>query len=413
MTDLASAGALSGEAGPDGRAGRTLRRLRAVAPALLGFAAVRLLCVMVLALWDPAEDKGVVRLLSGRWDSVWYASIADEGYGRTVVADDGGVHSDLAFFPLLPWLERVISAVSPLSAGEAGLLVSAVASLAAAWALFAIGERLYGRRAGVLLAVLWAAVPVGIVQSMAYTEALFTALAAWSLYAVLTGRWLTAGLLSAATGLCRPAGLAVAAAVAAAALAVLLAERAERRAAEPAAERAAGVAAGPWPWAAHRRMLAGVLLAPLGWAGYVLWVGARTGEPLGYLRVQGDWGNGFDGGWAFARFIGDRLAGGNPVAGLGLCAGVALLLWVCVRCVRMGLPLPLLVYGGAMVVLALCAAGYFGSKPRLLLPAFPLLLPAAVALAGARARVVAVVLVTAATGAALYGAVWLTGSGPP
>ncbi len=129
--------------------------------------------------------------------------------------------------------------------------------------------------------------------------------------------------------------------------------------------------------------------------------------------MQGEWGNGFDGGWAFARFIGGLLADGDIAAGLGLCAGVALLLWVCVRCVRMGLPLPLLVYGGVMVLLALCAAGYFGSKPRLLLPAFPLLLPAAVALARARGRVVAGVLVTAVAGAAVYGAVWLTGSGPP
>ncbi|MDT0345518.1 glycosyltransferase family 39 protein [Streptomyces sp. DSM 44938] len=368
--------------------------MRHAAPALLGFAAVRLLCAVVLALWDPAEEKGVVRLLSRRWDSVWYASIAENGYERTVRLEDGGVHSDLAFFPLLPWLERGIGAVSPLSAGEAGLLVSAVASLAAAWGLFAIGDRLYGRRAGVLLAVLWAAVPVGIVQSMAYTESLFTAFAAWSLYALLTGRWLWAGALSAAAGLTRPAGLAVAAAVAVTAAVTLLSDR-------------------DVPWSAHRRMLLGVLLAPLGWLGYVVWVAGRTGEPLGYLDIQEQWGNGFDGGRAFASFVLDRLTGSAPLAGVGLIAGVALLIWVCVLCVRLRLPVPLLVYGAAMVVLALCAAGYFGSKPRLLLPAFPLLLPAAVALARARRGTVALVVGGAVAGAAVYGAIWLTGSGPP
>jgi hypothetical protein len=98
---------------------------------------------------------------------------------------------------------------------------------------------------------------------------------------------------------------------------------------------------------------------------------------------------------------------------VGLCAGVALLVWVCVLCVRLRLPWPLLVYCGVMVVLAVCAAGYFGSKPRLLLPAFPLLLPAAVALARARGTAAAAVVGVAAAGAALYGAVWLTGSGPP
>ncbi|MBV7699119.1 DUF6415 family natural product biosynthesis protein [Streptomyces sp. TRM70350] len=48
---------------------------------------------------------------------------------------------------------------------------------------------------------------------MGCTESLFTACAAWSLYAVLTGRWLTAATLAALAGLTRPTGIAVAAAV--------------------------------------------------------------------------------------------------------------------------------------------------------------------------------------------------------
>ncbi|RKN04022.1 hypothetical protein D7319_29815 [Streptomyces radicis] len=381
--------------GPGGRLGLPVlvAFTRRAGPALLGFAAIRLLGVVVLALWDGDERKDALHLLSGRWDSVWYASIAEHGYGRTVVAEDGGVHSDLAFFPLLPWLERAVSAVSPLSAGEAGLVVSAVASLAAAAGLFALGELLHGRRAGTLLALLWAAVPVGIVQSMAYTESLFTALAAWALYALLTGRWVAAGVLSAASGLSRPAGLAVAAAIAAAAVVDRLGDPERRR-----------IPLGPL-WA--------VVLAPSGWAAYVLWVGARSGQPLGYLDVQGGWGNGFDGGLGFARFIAEKFTDGAPLAGVGLCAGVALLAWVCLLLVRLRPPLPLLVYTAVLVLLAVCAAGYFGSKPRLLLPAFPLLLPAAVALAGARRPAAAVTVGVAAVGASVYGALWLTGSGPP
>ncbi|RBM04809.1 glycosyltransferase family 39 protein [Streptomyces sp. PT12] len=370
--------------------------LQRAGPALLGFAAIRLLGVVVLELWDGDERKDALHLLSGRWDSVWYASIAEHGYGRTVVAEDGGVHSDLAFFPLLPWLERAVSAVSPLSAGEAGeagLVVGAVASLAAAAGLFALGDLLHGRRAGTLLALLWAAVPIGIVQSMAYTESLFTALAAWALYALLTGRWVAAGVLSAASGLSRPAGLAVAAAIAVAAVADRLADPERRR-----------IPPGP---------LWGVVLAPSGWAAYVLWVGAKSGQPLGYLDVQAGWGNGFDGGLGFARFIAERFTDGAPLAGVGLCAGLALLAWVCVLLVRLRPPLPLLVYTAVLVLLAVCAAGYFGSKPRLLLPAFPLLLPAAVALARARLPAAAVTVGVAAVGASAYGAVWLTGSGPP
>ncbi|WP_442812006.1 mannosyltransferase family protein [Streptomyces sp. NBC_01803] len=400
MTHLAGTGTGTGTDVPGskavsrGRAGvpaAVVPPPRQAAPALLVFAAVRLLGVVVLELWDSAGEKTAAHLLSARWDSVWYASIAEHGYGRTVRLEDGGVHSDLAFFPLLPGLERLVAALSPLSAAEAGLVISAVASLAAAWGLFAVGDLLHGRRAGVLLAALWAVVPVGIVQSMAYTESLFTAFAVWAVWALLTGRWVTAGALSACAGLTRPAGLAVAAAVAVTVVAAVVSGR----------ERAGA------------RLVAAVVLAPLGWLGYVGWVAVRTGDSLGYLETQEQWGNGFDGGRAFAAFVRDRLTGSAPLAGVALCAGLALLGWLCVLCVRMRLPLPLLVYGGAMVALALCGAGYFGSKPRLLLPAFPLLLPAAVALARTRPVVAAFTVGGAALGAALYGAVWLTGSGPP
>lgn len=71
-----------------------------------------------------------------------------------------------------------------------------VASFVAAWGVFAVGDRLHGRCVGILLTVLWAALPVGLVQWMGYTESLFTAFAAWALYAVLTDRPLTAAWLA-------------------------------------------------------------------------------------------------------------------------------------------------------------------------------------------------------------------------
>nr|WP_223772133.1 glycosyltransferase family 39 protein [Streptomyces huiliensis] len=397
MTELASPSGPTGirtapAPGPARTASGVLRR---AAPALLAYAAVRALGVAVLALWGTATGKDAHHLLSGRWDAVWYSRIAEDGYGYTLPLPGGKVHSDLAFFPLLPWLERALSAVLPLSAADAGLLVSAVASLAAAAGIFAVGERLHGRRAGVALVVLWAALPVGVVQSMAYSESLFTALAAWSLYAVLAGRWPAAGMCAALAGLTRPVGAAVVAAVWVTAAVTLL--RRDRRPEPP--ER--------------RRMLLGVALAPLGWLGYVVWVGVRTGGPAGYLDVQGGWGNGFDGGVAFGSFVAGRFTGAAWPAGLGLLAGVVLVVWLYVAGARRGQPLPLLVYSGTVLLLALTAKGYFGSKPRLMLPAFPLLLPLAAALARARPVRAAATAGGLALAAACYGAFWLNGSGPP
>ncbi|MFD5596970.1 mannosyltransferase family protein [Streptomyces griseorubiginosus] len=455
------------------RPGRALRR---AAPALLGYAAVRALGLLTLALWSAARDKSAYTLLTARWDALWYTRVAELGYGYEVRLPNGDVHSNLAFFPLLPWLERLLSALTPLSYADAGFAVSLLASLAAAWGVFAVTDHVYGGRAGACAVLLWAVLPVGIVQSMAYSESLFTALAAWSLYAVLTGRWVTAGLLASLAGLTRPVGLAVVAAVWVTGAAAFLRQRRARGATTTVADeqdrsatttvagerdrsRAEGPTSGRNRSAADaggaralghapetgtasltgrapdaegactpshspgvgmragtsvRRAL-GMALAPLGTAAYVLWVGHRTGRgPLGYLDVQAGWRNGFDGGYAFARFVGAKFTSfPSALAGAGLIVGVALIIWLYVICVRQGQPLPLLVYAGVVTALALCASSYFGSKPRLLMPAFPLLLPLALALARARTRRSAAVVAAVALVSALYGAFWLNGSGPP
>ncbi|MGC5040890.1 hypothetical protein ACPXCS_30920 [Streptomyces sp. DT190] len=380
--------------------------LRRAAPALLGYAAVRALGLLVLFLWSAARDKSAYTLLTARWDALWYVRVAELGYGYEVRLANGDVHSNLAFFPLLPWLERLVAAVSPLSYADGGFVVGLLASFAAAWGIFAVADRVHGRRAGVCAVLLWAALPVGIVQSMAYSESLFTALAAWSLYAVLTGRWVTAGALALSAGLTRPVGVAVVAAVWVAAIASFLAERRELAGAAPG---------GAGPPASAARRVTGLLLAPLGTAGYVLWVGHRTGGgPLGYLDVQAGWRNGFDGGYAFARFVAEKFTSfPSALAGAGLLAGVVSVVWLYGVGVRRRQPLPLLVYSGVVTALALCASSYFGSKPRLLMPAFPLLLPLAVALAGQRSRRSAWVLGILAVASAVYGAFWLNGSGPP
>ncbi|MGW5125130.1 mannosyltransferase family protein [Streptomyces sp. NPDC004069] len=385
--------------------------LRRAAPALLGYASVRATGLIVLALWSAGHGKHWYTLLTARWDSLWYTGVAGLGYGYEVRLPNGDVHSNLAFFPLLPWLERLLAAVGPLSYADAGFAVSLVASLAAAWGIFAVADHVYGREVGIGAALLWAVLPVGIVQSMAYSESLFTALAAWALYAVLTGRWVTAGILALLAGLTRPVGLAVVAAVWVAALASFVGER-SATAADGA--RDALCAPAVTGQATARRLL-GMALAPLGAAGYVLWVGHRTGKgPFGYLDVQAGWRNGFDGGYAFARFVADKFTSfPSALAGAGLIAGTAGVIWLYVIGVRQRQPLALLVYSGVVTALALCASSYFGSKPRLLLPAFPLLLPLASALARRHVARSALVVGGVAVASALYGAFWLNGSGPP
>ncbi|MGW8761750.1 hypothetical protein ACWGN5_04520 [Streptomyces sp. NPDC055815] len=365
------------------------RRLLPDRPALAalgGYAAARIVGLVVLAVAAGVTGKDGLHRLKGRWDSVWYVRIAEHGYGYQVTLPNGDVHSDLAFFPLLPALERGLCAVLPVDAATAGLLVSWTAGLAAAWGIHRCGAHVFGARAGVLLAVLWGVYPTAFVQSMAYTETLFTALAAWSLYAVLRGRWILAGVLCAAAGLTRPTAAALIAALVITALVALVRER-----------------------RLPPRTVAGVLIAPLGWLAYVAYVGVRQGSPTAYFEVQAAWGNSIDGGVALARFI----AGLPWPAALGLCAALALLGRLIVLCVRQRQPLPLLVYTIGVVFVSLVGAAYFGSRPRLMMPAFGLLLPPAVALARVRSRIAVPVLAGLALASGVYGAFTLLGSGPP
>ncbi|WP_438829067.1 hypothetical protein [Streptomyces hintoniae] len=353
-----------------GAAGRARLSVAGDAARALGlFTVVRLLGVVALAAAAWATGRHPLTLLSRSWDSLWYLGIAAHGYGLTEVYGPGTAHSDLAFFPLYPALVRVATEAGPWSAGVAGLVVSWLAASVAACGLYALGARLYGRATATALVLLWGLLPHSIVLSMAYTEPVLTAFAAWSLYAVLARHWLWAGALAALAGLSRPNGFAVAAAVLAA-----------------AAWEARGV------WRAGRkvthRLWTGAALAPTGWAGYVLWVGHREGDlPGGYFEVQRLWGSRFDLGRGSLRFVRHLLLHGDRLVFPMTMVIVAAAMVLFALLIADRAPLPLVVHSGVLLLVALGGSGFFECKPRFLLPAFPLLLPLARALTRtARAR---------------------------
>ncbi|MFJ3904393.1 glycosyltransferase family 39 protein [Streptomyces sp. NPDC090025] len=362
----------SATAAPVRRVPRWRASLHRAAPALGLFAAARLTGILVLALWAWHIGRSPRALLAKSWDSDWYTRIAAHGYGHTLTWGHGVVQSDLAFFPLYPGLVRAVTTVLPVSGGTAGLLLSWTAAAVAAWGIFLVAERLCGRPVAVLTVLLWGLLPHSIVLTMAYTEPLMTAFAAWALYALLTRRWLWAGALAALAGLSRPNGVAIAAAV----LAAVALELWRRR--------------GRVPW----RIWAGGALAPVGWLSYLLWVGARRGDLLGgYFAVQDGWTSRFDFGRGALRFVREMLRGptqfGFTMALLITAAGVLLF---ALLAYGERPPLPVLVYTAVLVLITVGGSGFFESKPRFLLPAFPLLLPLARAMTRARPGAAIVVI---------------------
>ncbi|MEV6945837.1 hypothetical protein AB0N07_28365 [Streptomyces sp. NPDC051172] len=359
-------------------------------PALSLFASVRLTGVIMATLWSLHLGKHPRTVLGLEWDGRWYRHIADHGYGLIEHAKTGGfIWNDRAFFPLFPGLIRAVNTVLPIGSVNVALLIAWTAALVAAWGVYGVGELLHSRRVGIILVALWALLPHAIILTMAYTEPLMTAFAAWALYAVLTRRWLTAGTLAVLAGLCRPNGLAVAAAVFAGAVVYLWQLR---RAGEPTAARA---------WAA-------AAVAPLGWFGYIGWVGFKTHSLLGYFHVQSRWGSRFDFGVGTADTFKHLIVGHDTLVVYATAAIVLGYLLLFVFCVLNRMPLPLLAYCAVLIVMAVGGTHFFSSKPRFLLPAFPLLIPLALHLARSRLRTI-VVLLTALAGVSLfYGTYLLT-----
>ncbi|EFG65027.1 membrane protein [Streptomyces sp. SPB074] len=324
------------------------------------------------------------------WDAQWYEHIAAHGYGFARHGRLPSLHyRDIAFFPLYPGLVGLLRLILPLSVPVLALLVSWCSALLAAWGIHTVVERLRDHRTATVLVLLWALLPHAAVLSVPYSESLLTACAAWGLWALLDGRWVWAGTCAALAGLARPNGAALAAAVI---LAGLWLARTTRALPAP-------------------RVLAGMALAPLGWFGYVLYVGWERGDVLGgYFAVQRDWGSTFDFGLAMLRYTDHIEIGVNRperIVAVLLVSGALLLYALLLAERRRPLPGALLVYAGVLLLISVGGSAYLTCKPRFLLPAFPLLVPLAdrlVAGLSARPGRALLVLASLAGPALLYGA---------
>lgn len=355
--------------------------MREFGPVVAAYLATRLVSIAVLVFIAGRADVNPWGRLA-RADATHFLAIADRGYGSSLVRLPDGTEVDrlLVFLPGYPYLVRLVAGVPGLTTYAAGLVVSALAGCVAAALIYALGRDLADRRTGLLLAVLWGAAPSGIVLSMVYSEALFTALAAGSLLALLRRHWLTAGALCLLAGATRATGLAVVAAIGVAALSA-------------AVRRQDG-------W----RPYAAVALAPLGFLGHLAFVAVRTGRVDGWFYVHDEvYGASFDGGRFQARMLVQTLTSNErvvpTVVSLVIIAAIAGLVLLMLE----RPPMPLLVYTLAVLVLALGQGGFHHSKSRLLLPAFPLLLGFAAALARQPDRVLAVVLPAVALASGWFG----------
>lgn len=383
---------------------------------------IRAIGIVVLARFDGLRGMSLRDSLSA-WDGKWMLAIAEHGY-RGVPSDftdAQGTHTDVtayAFFPGYPYAVATVAKLPLISPFGAAVLLNLVIGAIAAVGVARLGARCVEwmagrspmvdeggdtaavgaarhvdpRRVGLYLVAIFAATPMSVVLNMAYTEALFCVLSIWALVGVLEKRWLLAGVCACLAGTVRPTAIVVIGVVMLAALIDLF-----------------GSQPSPWSgWRAARTWIA-VVLSPLGYVGYLGVVWAKTGSPTGWFTIQTQgWDTRFDWGVAAFNFVNDQLINGSEVAPVATSwIIVATLVLVCVA-IWARLPWPVLTYGILVTASIVLSSGLMMSRPRLLLPAFVLLLPLSIVLARARPFAGVAVMIPIVVASSWFGAHMLT-----
>jgi hypothetical protein len=353
------------------------------------FIGIRLVGVLILAGIGAANGRSLVPTLKS-WDGDWYLRIAATGYSALSAGVDAHGHvaidTTMAFFPGYPVLIGLVGALTQLAPVGAGLLISAVAGIAAAYGVARIcALQNYPQWTGLVCVGLFAATPMSVTLSMVYTEAMFTALAVWALVGIIQRNWLLAACCCGLAGLVRPSA-AILVAVLAVALVVAVARKHN-----------------------HPAVLLYALPGASGLVGYYAFVVSRTDNITGWFELQkAGWGTAFDFGKDSATFTWQVLTSDAPLMETANVVTMLGVIALVVIALRERLHWPLAVYGIGIVVMTIGSSGVTYSKMRLLIPAVTLLIPVAAGLARRRPATIIAVLAVAALASGWFGAYALT-----
>lgn len=321
-------------------------------------AAVRASQITIDAREDGETEQGALTLVTQvltSWDGRWYLQLVRDGYPSSVPAnvtyDDP--QASAAFFPMYPGAVRVVDAILPGGDTFAALFLNFVLGAIAVLLVGVMARRVYSNAVAARAMVIFAVFPGSFVLSFAYSEALLVVFAASCLLLLMDEQWLLAGLAAALATATRPNGVAlVLACVVASAIAIRTARR----------------------W----RSLVSVLLAPLGFLGFMLYVDDTAGERRVWFRVQNEaWEEGTSFGLTAVRntwtFISDPFespAGALTALSLAALAGMCWCAW------KRRLPLPWIAYSAVIIALMLIPETVT-ARPRFVLTAFPLFIAVA------------------------------------
>jgi hypothetical protein len=279
-------------------------------------------------------------------DAAFYRGIAQYGYT--------GDRAKGAFFPVFPLLIHLVSYLTGGNYAIAGLITSIACGAAASVAVWALADRVRGRRVADRAVLLFCAFPGAMTFALLYSEPLGVALSATALLALLDRRWLLAGIIGALATAERPDLIVL---VVVSGVTAVEAIRTRRE------------------W---RAMLAPAL-TPLGVLAFFCFLWYRYHNYAYWFSIEkSDWHQHFDGGidtfrvllWLDARDGHHELfAVMLTIMFLAALAGIGLVL-------AARLPLPLQLFAILTIVLIVTSSNG-GAKPRFVWTAFPIFIGAA------------------------------------
>jgi hypothetical protein len=215
---------------------------------------------------------------AARWDSVWFLTIAQEGYGTPAE------HPQAAFYPLFPLLARAAGWVVG-SALLGGVLVSLVCFLVALVLLHRLAALELGVRDARGTVLLVAFAPTAFFFSAVYSESVFLLTSVGAFLAARSGRWGWAGLLGGLAALTRNSGVLLLVPLA---LLFLYGPRADR-AALPLAGAADGWVRRLRPRHPLTPQILWLALVPAGLGLYLGWCAIALDDVLAPFHAQALW----------------------------------------------------------------------------------------------------------------------------
>ncbi|MET0910573.1 MAG: glycosyltransferase family 39 protein [Ilumatobacteraceae bacterium] len=303
---------------------------------------------------EPSAAHTIAQVLTS-WDGRWYLAIIRDGYPSSIPANITYSQNEAraAFFPVYPWLARAVDVVLPGGDTFAAIMLNLALGAVAVLLVGLLAKELYGVGVAARAMLLFAVFPGSFVLSFTYSEATLIVLAAACLLFLLREQWWLAGVAAMLGTGTRPNGLAL---VAACAVASFLAIRRTRA------------------WGS----LVAVVLSPLGFIFFQLYVDHTAGERGAWFRVQREaWSEGTSYGATAVSNTADFFLHplSSPTDALTALSMIALVAMVwCAWKVRLH---PVLASYCAVVVGLMLVTQTVTARPRFLITAFPLIIAVA------------------------------------